>query len=130
MREVLDLLRQDPDHGVFARAQYLLWSGARLQSVQARHQARLETLAPADAAAEATTTALESLQTALATSNETQLRQALDAGRPALESLLTQADHLDALAAPHYRVEDWRQIGQLSADVILEERRLYTAARA
>ncbi len=42
-----------------------------------------------------------------------------------LRSLVDSAERIEALAEPRYTIEDWRNVAQLDADSVLEERRLW-----
>ena len=106
-------------------ARYIDWAGRRLTQQMAAHQTALAALGDA-AAAQPLSAVSAALSTAGANATEGQL-----APRAARLLALLDAwtEPLDTLAGRSLRVNHWRQAAGLSADSILEERQLYTAAR-
>ena len=102
LREVSELAQAAPGAALAARNGYLAWGAQRQREIQQRHLALLATKA-------------------------IEVRAVSSA---ALSNLLAAAEALETLAEPVYGIADWRRAAQLSADTILEERRLYGAARA
>ena len=102
LREVLELAPQAPATALAARDRYLAWGARRQHEIQQRHLALL---------------AAKAIQVRTASS-------------AVLSNLLAATEELESLADPVYGIADWRRAAQLSADAILEERRLYGAARA
>jgi len=113
LRQILDALPPASAAGAPARpvALYIDWAGRRLLQ---QFQAHCATLQAVPALGLETTRPLH-LQA-----------ERLLALMPALTQLEAS---LDALAGGTFRVSHWRQAAQLNADTILEERRLYAAAR-
>jgi hypothetical protein len=90
---------------------YIDWASRRLMQQFAAHQTALAALGNSSAA--------QPLREGTAIQRAERLLALLEAG----------PEPLDTLAGKSLRVNHWRQAGGLSADSILEERQLYTAAR-
>jgi hypothetical protein len=109
-------------------ADYIDWAGRRLVGqLDAQRQALLAaTVSSADGRAP-----LERLSGAAAAVSDGAAASPADLKAERLLALLAAwSDPLEALAGSTLRVTQWRQAAQLSADTILQERRLYTAACA
>ena len=150
LREMLELPRQNPQADTPRRAAYLAWAGQRLKEVHDRHRALLPGRVPAHTAlpeppqlpAGRTQAGVAAhpprAQTGTAATEAAP--DILPANRPAispaiwpdtaLAALLTACEQLEQLAEGCYRITDWRQAAQLSADAILEEQHLYHAVLA
>jgi hypothetical protein len=122
LREILEAVRRGCPVGGNSRAlaDYLDWASQRLLGQLEAHRTALQA-APALGAD--TRAQLDTLSGAAAA--------ARDGGAERLLGLLAAwTDPLESAAARTLRVTHWRQAAQLSAETILQERQLYTAARA
>jgi hypothetical protein len=129
LREILEAVRAATPGSGTARpvTVYLEWARQRLVAQLGAHRAALsaspgiapDTMAQLTRVAEATTRVIDSGTEPPELLAE-RLRALLDAW----------SESLDALTARSLRIAHWRKATHLSADSILEERRLYTAARA
>jgi hypothetical protein len=122
LREILEAVRHGSDTARRTRPveRYIEWASARLVT---QLRAQLTALQAAGAGGPALgpdkLAKLEKISTAAARPTETGL----------LESLAIWGDALDVMAGTTWRIGQWRAAAQLTADTILEERQLYSAAR-
>jgi hypothetical protein len=122
LREILAALRQGSETIRQTRPveRYIEWAKGRLVT-QLRAQLTALQASGADGPVLGPDK-LEELETiATAATRSTETRQ--------LESLALWGDALDVMASKTLRIGQWRAAAQLTADTILEERQLYSAAR-
>ncbi|HTY93924.1 MAG TPA: hypothetical protein VMC02_08550 [Steroidobacteraceae bacterium] len=106
-------------------AVYVDWAGRRLLEQLAGHQAALRAAPSLSGDTQA-----QLLQVAEAASRVTQTAaRPLQRAQRLLQLLDAWSDGLDELAGRTLRIAHWRRAAHLNADAILEERRLYAAAR-
>jgi hypothetical protein len=129
LREILLAVPQETGPVKMARpvTAYLEWASRRLLEQLSAHRCALQ-------AVPALTGATRARLTEVATT-AAHARAAAAAGSPSVQAqrllalLEAWSEPLDALAGASLRIGHWRRAAHLSADTILEERRLYAAAR-
>jgi hypothetical protein len=106
---------------------YVDWAGRRLVQQLTALQTALQAASESGPDTRAQLTGLRSAMARL--TDTTSVPSPHLHAEPLLAVLEAWSDPLDVLAGTTLRVAHWRQAAHLSADTILEERRLYAAAR-